>query len=110
MDFIKSSIDNLAKKQDKHNNVIERTFILERDMKTVYNNITEIKANVKDVETKVDKTSQELRDKWDLVNENINAYANHNIEYTFIVCFLITFFSFRRAMKINNINLIKIFQ
>ena len=80
MDFIKSSIDNLAKKQDKHNNVIERTFILERDMKTVYNNIAEIKANVKDVETKVDKTSQELRDKWDLVNENINTLKEEEIK------------------------------
>lgn len=80
MDFIKSSIDNLAKKQDKHNNVIERTFILERDMKTVYNNITEIKANVRDVENKVDKTSQELRDKWDLVNENINTLKAEEIK------------------------------
>ena len=59
MDFIKSSIDNLAKKQDKHNNVIERTFILERDMKTVYNNIAEIKANVKHAESQVNKTPQE---------------------------------------------------
>lgn len=49
-------------------------------MKTVYNNITEIKANVKDVETKVDKTSQELRDKWDLVNENINALKEEEIK------------------------------
>ena len=80
MDFIKSSIDNLAKKHDKHNNVIERTFILERDMKTVYNNIAEIKANVKDVENKVDKTSHELRDKWDLVNENINTLKEEEIK------------------------------
>ena len=80
MDFIKSSIDNLAKKQDKHNNVIEITFILERDMKTVYNNITEIKANVRDVENKVDKTSQELRDKWDLVNKNINDLKEEEIK------------------------------
>lgn len=49
-------------------------------MKTVYNNIAEIKANVKDVETKVDKTSQELRDKWDLVNENINALKEEEIK------------------------------
>ena len=80
MDFIKSSIDNLAKKQDKHNNVIERTFILERDMKTVYNSMAEIKANVRDVENKVDKTSQELRDKWDLVNENINTLKEEEIK------------------------------
>ena len=49
-------------------------------MKTVYNNIAEIKANVKDVENKVDKTSQELRDKWDLVNENINALKEEEIK------------------------------
>ena len=80
MDFIKNSIDNLAKKQDKHNNVIERTFILERDMKTVYNSMAEIKANVRDVENKVDKTSQELRDKWDLVNKNINDLKEEEIK------------------------------
>ena len=80
MDFIKSSIDNLAKKQDKHNNVIERTFILERDMKTVYNNIAEIKVNVKDVENTVDKTSQEIREKWDLVNKNINDLKEEEIK------------------------------
>ena len=49
-------------------------------MKTVYNNIAEIKANVRDVENKVDKTSQELRDKWDLVNENINALKEEEIK------------------------------
>lgn len=80
MDFIRDSIDNLAKKQDKHNNVIERTFILERDMKTAYNNIADIKTNVKDVEAKVDKTSQELRDKWDLINENISALKEEEIK------------------------------
>lgn len=49
-------------------------------MKTVYNNITEIKENVKDVENKVDKTSQELRDKWDLVNKNINDLKEEEIK------------------------------
>lgn len=80
MDFIRDSIDNLAKKQDKHNNVIERTFILERDMKTAYNNIADIKVNVKDVEIKVDKTSQELKDKWDLINKNINSLKEEEIK------------------------------
>ena len=80
MDFIKSSIDNLAKKQDKHNNVIERTFILERDMKTAYNSIADIKVNVREVENKVDKTSQELRDKWDLINESINSLKEEEIK------------------------------
>ena len=49
-------------------------------MKTVYNNIAEIKVNVKDVESKVDKTSQELRDKWDLVNKNINDLKEEEIK------------------------------
>ena len=36
-------IDQLEKKVEKHNSVIERTAILERDMKTVWHEIDEIK-------------------------------------------------------------------
>ena len=36
-------IDQLEKKVEKHNSVIERTAILERDMKTVWHEIEEIK-------------------------------------------------------------------
>lgn len=36
-------IDQLEKKVEKHNSVIERTAILERDMKTVWHELDEIK-------------------------------------------------------------------
>ena len=36
-------IDQLEKKVEKHNSVIERTAILERDIKTVWHEIDEIK-------------------------------------------------------------------
>ena len=36
-------IDQLEKKVEKHNSVIERTAILERDMKNVWHEIDEIK-------------------------------------------------------------------
>ena len=36
-------IDQLEKNVEKHNSVIERTAILERDMKTVWHEIDEIK-------------------------------------------------------------------
>ena len=36
-------IDQLEKKVEKHNSVIERTAILERDMETVWHEIEEIK-------------------------------------------------------------------
>lgn len=36
-------IDQLEKKVEKHNSVVERTAILERDMKTVWHEIDEIK-------------------------------------------------------------------
>ena len=36
-------IDQLEKKVEKHNSVIERTAILERDMKTVWHEIEEMK-------------------------------------------------------------------
>ena len=36
-------LDNLEKKVEKHNNVVERTAILERDLKTAFRMIEEIK-------------------------------------------------------------------
>ena len=36
-------LDNLEKKVEKHNNVVERKAILERDLKTAYRLIEEIK-------------------------------------------------------------------
>ena len=36
-------LDNLEKKVEKHNNVVERTAVLERDMKTAFHLINEMK-------------------------------------------------------------------
>lgn len=43
-------IQQLEKKVEKHNSVVERTAILERDIKTVWRNIDEIKEDIKEVE------------------------------------------------------------
>lgn len=37
--------DELEKKVEKHNNVVERTIVLERDMKTAFNKIDELRRN-----------------------------------------------------------------
>lgn len=42
-------IDELEKKVEKHNNVIERTIVLERDVKTAFNRIDEIRNDVKEL-------------------------------------------------------------
>lgn len=41
-------IEQLEKKVEKHNSVIERTAILERDLKAVWHNIDELKDEVKE--------------------------------------------------------------
>lgn len=39
-------IEQLEKKVEKHNSVVERTALLERDMKTVWHNIDEMKEDI----------------------------------------------------------------
>lgn len=39
-------IEQLEKKVEKHNSVVERTTLLERDLKTVWHNIDEIKNDI----------------------------------------------------------------
>ena len=51
--LIAYKIDQLEKKVEKHNNVIERTFGLERDMKTAFNEIGEIKGSIDKIESAV---------------------------------------------------------
>ena len=51
--LIAYKIDQLEKKVEKHNNVIERTFGLERDMKTAFNEIGEIKGSIDKIENAV---------------------------------------------------------
>lgn len=41
-------IEQLEKKVEKHNSVIERTAILERDLKSVWRNIDEIKDDIRE--------------------------------------------------------------
>lgn len=41
-------IEQLEKKVEKHNSVVERTAILERDLKAVWHNIDELKDEVKE--------------------------------------------------------------
>lgn len=40
-------VDELAKKVEKHNNLVERTAVLERDLKTNWTRVDELKADVK---------------------------------------------------------------
>ena len=42
-------IEALERKVDKHNCIIERTAILERDTKTIFNRIDELREDVKDI-------------------------------------------------------------
>ena len=46
-------LDLLEKKMDKHNQVIERVTILERDSKTTFNKLDELRTDIKDVEDKL---------------------------------------------------------
>lgn len=46
-------IEQLEKKVEKHNNFMERVAILERDNKTVFNRVDELREDIKDIESKV---------------------------------------------------------
>lgn len=50
---ISYKIDALEKKQEKFNNLIERTFVAERDIKTAFNQIQEVKEDVTRLEEKL---------------------------------------------------------
>lgn len=43
-------LSELEKKVDKHNQLIERMAIVERDLKTVYNQIDEVREDVKEIQ------------------------------------------------------------
>ena len=45
-----TKIDVLNKRVEKHNQVLERTYILERDCKTVFNTIGEMKDDIHTIE------------------------------------------------------------
>ena len=52
-------IAELEKKVDKHNTIIERTYIVERDMKTVFNNVEEIKKDIENLKEEVKEIREE---------------------------------------------------
>lgn len=45
-------VDELAKKVEKHNNLVERVAVIERDLKTNWNRVDEVKEDVKALERK----------------------------------------------------------
>lgn len=47
---LETLIDNLTKTVEKHNQVVERTYILERDMKTAFMRIDENREEIKTLE------------------------------------------------------------
>lgn len=49
---VRKDIQRLEEKQDKHNNLIERTAVLERDMKTAWKRIDENKEEIAYMEHK----------------------------------------------------------
>ena len=53
LDMMKEQFDKLETKVDKHNQIVERVAILERDNKTAFNRIDEIRSDVSKVEDKL---------------------------------------------------------
>lgn len=53
LDMMKEQFDKIETKVDKHNQIVERVAILERDNKTAFNRIDEIRAEVGKVEDKL---------------------------------------------------------
>ena len=49
---VRKDIQRLEEKQDKHNTLIERTAVLERDVKTVFKRVDENKAEIAYLEHK----------------------------------------------------------
>ena len=50
---IETKIDTLSKRVEKHNNMVERTYILERDVKTLFNQLEDIKQDIHNLEQRV---------------------------------------------------------
>lgn len=48
-------VDELKKQVEKHNNLIERMTIVERDLKTAFNRVDELRADIKEVRQEVIK-------------------------------------------------------
>lgn len=50
--IVKVKIEELTKKVEKHNQIIERTYKLESDMKTAFNKMDEERARIERLESK----------------------------------------------------------
>lgn len=50
--IVKVKIEELEKKVDKHNNIIERTYKMESDVKTAFNRLDEEKLRIERLENK----------------------------------------------------------
>lgn len=48
-------VDELKKQIEKHNSVIERVFVVERDVKTSFNRIDELRADIRDLQKGANK-------------------------------------------------------
>lgn len=58
-----TKIDVLNKRVEKHNQVLERTYILERDCKTVFNTIGEMKEDIHSLEDEQKRCNRCSKDK-----------------------------------------------
>ena len=63
-------IEQLEKKAEKHNTIVERTYILERDLKTAFNYIEEIK-------TRQDKEEDKIENVESKIESRINDLYKH---------------------------------
>lgn len=53
--ILETKMDNLATVVNKHNNVIERTYNVERDSKTMWTRIDENKVAIKDLQDEIEQ-------------------------------------------------------
>lgn len=44
---LETKLDELSRRVEKHNNVVERTFVLERDVKTAFHQIDQINGELR---------------------------------------------------------------
>jgi len=75
IDGLSAQIKALEKKQDKHNSVIERTFLLEKDVENVSSNIEEIRAQLKYSQAEIVSLNQkmfDIREKEVRLEEKVN--------------------------------------
>ena len=56
-------IEQLEKKVEKHNTIVERTYILERDLKTAFNYIEEIKNRQDKEEDKIENVESKMENR-----------------------------------------------